>query len=620
MKLSTLSLFLFSCIVSFVAAETHTWWFETGWVNANPDGFLEKPMIGWNGTWPLPILRAKKGDTINLYLINGFTDANTTLHFHGMFQNGSSQMDGPPFVTQCPIPPGETMLYNFTLTQHGTYWYHSHTSGQYGDGMRGIFYIDDTEDYPYDYDEEVFLSVTDNYHHNSDYLNPRFLNRYNPAGAEPIPDSSLFNETRNVTWHVQPDTTYLVHIVNVGRFVSQYLYMEGHEFEIVEVDGVMVEKNATDLIYIAVAQRYSVLITTKSDTSQNYAFMNSMDQTLLDYIPADLIVNSTNWIVYDDSAELPGQYYIDDWDADFDDFFLRPLSNQTLFPDPDYVVTIDVVMDNLGNGINYAFFNNITYTPPTVPTLITALTSGEFATNELVYGTNTNSFVLQKGDIIDIVVNNQDSGKHPFHLHGHIFQLIERHPESFTDLVSFNNSDHAEWPEYPMMRDTAYVYPQSYMVLRFVADNPGVWFFHCHIEWHLDQGLAVQFVEDPMGIQADPNQALTPDYINSCQKNNISISGNAAGNSVNLLDLTGEPVQHKPLPPGFTAKGIVALVFSCIAGICGIAAIAVYGMAEIKDVEHRVARDLALDIEDEDDEDEITQAEEGSSSGGEVSK
>ncbi|KAK6202582.1 iron transport multicopper oxidase FET3 precursor [Scheffersomyces amazonensis] len=616
MKLT--SLLFISFILSLVSAETHTWYFETGWVNKNPDGFFEKPMIGFNGTWPLPILRAKKGDTINLYLINGFTDRNTTLHFHGMFQNGSSQMDGPPFVTQCPIPPGETMLYNFTLTQHGTYWYHSHTSGQYGDGMRGIFFIDDTEPYPYDYDEEVMLSISDNYHQNSDYLTPRFLSRFNPTGAEPIPDSSLFNETRNASWVVEPNKTYLVHIVNVGRFVSQYLYMEGHEFEVVEVDGVLVEKNTTDILYIAVAQRYSVLIRTKSDASQNYAFMNAFDDTLLDYIPNGLILNSTNWIVYNETAELPGEYTTD-LTQYFDDFYLRPLSNTTLYDDPDFVVTVDVVMDNLGDGVNYAFFNNVTYTAPKVPTLVTALTAGKYATNELVYGTNTGSIVLQKGDVVDIVVNNQDTGKHPFHLHGHVFQVIERHPESDTDVISFNSSDHAEWPEYPMIRDTVYVYPQAYVVLRFVADNPGIWFFHCHIEWHLDQGLAITLIEDPLGIQSNPNQALSDDFINSCTKNGIPVEGNAAANSKNFLDLTGQNVQVKPLPTGFTARGIVALVFSCIAGFLGMGAITVYGLADIKDVEHRVARDLDVDIDD-DDADGATAFEEGSSSAGEVGK
>ena len=82
------------------------------------------------------------------------------MHFHGLFQNGTASMDGVPFLTQCPIAPGSTMLYNFTVDYNvGTYWYHSHTDGQYEDGMKGLFIIKD-DSFPYDYDEELSLSLS----------------------------------------------------------------------------------------------------------------------------------------------------------------------------------------------------------------------------------------------------------------------------------------------------------------------------------------------------------------------------------------------------------------------------------------------------------------------------
>ncbi|CAX40996.1 iron transport multicopper oxidase precursor, putative [Candida dubliniensis CD36] len=602
------SLSVFSLVFLFfstlISAETHTWYFQTGWVNANPDGVLERPMIGFNGSWPLPTLRVKKGDTVNLYLINGFDDRNTSLHFHGLFQHGTNQMDGPEMVTQCPIPPGETFLYNFTVDdQVGSYWYHSHTSGQYGDGMRGVFIIDD-DDFPYDYDEEVILTLGEHYHDFSDDLHKDFMSRFNPTGAEPIPSNILFNETRNNTWKVEPGKTYFVRIINIGRFVSQYVWMEDHEFTIVEVDGIYVEKNTTDLIYITVAQRYGVLITTKNSTDKNYAFMNRVDIDMLDVIPSDLELNGTNYIEYNSDADKPEPYLLDSIDDYFDDFYLKPLSKEKLLDDADYTITLEVQMDNLGNGVNYAFFNNITYTTPKVPTLLSVLSAGDAASNELVYGTNTNSFVLQGGDVVDIVLNNLDTGKHPFHLHGHVFQLIERHEEipDTEDPVAYNSTDHADWPEYPMLRDTVYVRPQSYIVMRFKADNPGVWFFHCHIEWHLDQGLAIQLIEDPQNIQKNSSQQITDNHKQICEKVGISWEGNAAANTKDYLDLKGENVQHKRLPTGFTARGIVALVFSCIAGVLGLATIAYYGMNDIKDVEERVARDLDVDLDEEEDE------------------
>ena len=41
----------------------------------------------------------------------------TTLHFHGIFQNGTTEMDGPGQVSQCGIPPGSRFTYNFTASQ-----------------------------------------------------------------------------------------------------------------------------------------------------------------------------------------------------------------------------------------------------------------------------------------------------------------------------------------------------------------------------------------------------------------------------------------------------------------------------------------------------------------------
>ncbi|AOA62477.1 Ferro-O2-oxidoreductase [Komagataella phaffii CBS 7435] len=584
-----------------VTAKTHTWNFTTGFVNANPDGVYERDdVIGLNGQWPLPVLEADKGDRIELYLTNGFEDYNTSLHFHGLFQNGTNSMDGPELITQCPIPPGETMLYNFTVDQVGAYWYHSHTAGQYGDGMRAAFIVhdgSDDDDFPYEYDEEFTFTISEWYHESSVDLIPNFMSRFNPTGAEPIPQNFLFNDTRNFTWNVEPSKTYKVNLINVGGFVSQYLWMEDHTFKVVQVDGVYTQPNETDMIYITVAQRYTVLIETKDDTSRNYALMQRVDDTMLDVIPKDLELNGTNYIVYNESAGLPEEYKVESLDIFLDDFWLEPLEAQEAYPDPDYQIVVDVAMDNLDDGVNYAFFNNLTYVAPKVPVLGTVFSAGEDAINPLVYGSNTNSFVLEKDEVIEIVLNNLDTGKHPFHLHGHVFQTVVRGPDYGEEStpVPYNASEAHDIPENPMRRDTVYVNPQSYFVIRFKADNPGVWFFHCHIEWHLDQGLALVLIEDPLSIQSQQN--LDDNWKRMCEVNNMPYVGNAAANTENFLDLTDENVQVKNLPAGFTARGIVALVFSCIAGILGCVAIGLYGLAATDDNPVKLSQDLGIDEE-----------------------
>ena len=205
---------------------------------------------------------------------------------------------------------------------------------------------------------------------------------------------------------------------------------------------------------------------------------------------------------------------------------------------------------------------------PKVPTLYSVLTTGSAATDPIVYGTDSIPFVLKKDEIVDIVLNNDDPGKHPFHLHGHNFQVLAR-PDD--DSGHYDPNDHAAFPAVPMRRDTVVVRPNSNFVVRFKADNPGVWLFHCHIEWHMDSGLAATMIEAPLELQK--NLTIPQDHWDACDASGMMKSGNAAGNTQDFYDLTGANHMVAPLPDGFTARGIVALAFSCFAAVLGLASI-----------------------------------------------
>ncbi|TGO56440.1 hypothetical protein BOTNAR_0223g00150 [Botryotinia narcissicola] len=563
-------------------AATVTYDFNITWVRANPDGAHERPTIGINGQWPLPIMRANVGDQVIVNVDNQLGNQTTTLHFHGLFMNGSTHMDGPAQVSQCGIPSGSQFVYNFTVNQPGTYWYHSHDRGQYPDGLRAPFIVTDP-DFPYadDVDEEFVLSVSDWYHEEMQVWIPKFIGVANPTGAEPVPQAVLLNDTQNLTLSVQPGKTYLFRMVNIGAFAGQYIWFEGHNITIVEVDGVYTEKAEAESIYIAAAQRYSFLLTTKNDTSANFAFVTSMDTSLFDVIPDDLNWNGTGWLVYDDNKALPDAAFVDEYN-DFDDFNLVPYDHMALLPEPDQVISLDVVMDVLGNGKPYAFFNNITYVSPKVPTLYSVMSTGDDAANAAVYGEFTHSFVLNYQQTIEIVVNNLDSGKHPFHLHGHNFQVIQRSDEDAGTFDSTNTTE-TSFPAVPMRRDTVVLRPSGYLVLRFQSDNPGVWLFHCHIEWHVDQGLIATMIEAPLELQK--SLTIPENHIAACQARGVPFTGNAAANTEDHLDLKGANVAPGPLPAGFTAKGIVAMVFSCLAALLGLATITWYGLAEMGDAD-----------------------------------
>jgi iron transport multicopper oxidase len=164
------------------------------------------------------------------------------------------------------------------IDQPGTYWYHSHTKSQYPDGLRGPLVIHDPE-FPYkdDYDEELVMTLSDWYHDQMQDMIPPFMSKGNPTGAEPVPKAALMNETQDLKIAVQPGKTYLFRVINIGAFAGQYLWFEGHNMTVVEVDGVYTKPMETDMIYVSVAQRCSFLVTAKNDTDANYALIGSMD-------------------------------------------------------------------------------------------------------------------------------------------------------------------------------------------------------------------------------------------------------------------------------------------------------------------------------------------------------
>lgn len=576
----------------YSTAKTVTYDFNLTWVTANPDGLMERKVIGVNNQWPLPIIEVEKGDQLVVNLHNGLGDKNASIHFHGMYQNGTNEMDGPIMVTQCPIPPGADFVYNFTVNQNGTYWYHCHADYCYPDGYRQALIVHDTESYFYgQYEEEFTVTMSDWYHELIEGIAPDFLSVYNPTGAEPIPQAFLFNDTLNSNIMVKPNTTYLIRLINIGAFVAQYFYIEDHTFTIVEIDGIYTEPTEADTLYLAAAQRYAILLTTKNTMDKNYPIVTVADSALLDGIPSDLKLNQTNWLQYNADADHPQAVMTVD-DATqlnpFDDITLTPHDRMPLLPEPDYTLELSVNMENLANGAGYALLNNISYTAAKVPTIFSVMSSGDLSTNSLVYGEFTHPIVLEHNDVVQVILNNNDGGSHPFHLHGHAFQVIDRAPAygaTFYDYadgdpVPYDEANHTAFPQYPARRDVLVLPPQGYFVIRFVADNPGVWMFHCHIDWHLSQGLGLLFIEAPTQMQERLN--IPQNHYDVCKAGGIPAEGNAAANTEDYLDLKGQNKQVGWLPAGFTARGIVALVFSCVSAVVGIIFLVVYGLSDLK--------------------------------------
>lgn len=235
---------------------------------------------------------------------------------------------------------------------------------------------------------------------------------------------------------------------------------------------------------ITTAQRYSVLVRTKNTTDTNFAIVGSMDEDMFDVVPAGLNNNVTGYLVYDPEAVLPSAAQVDVYPTS-DDFDLVPVVLEAAV-DSDQTFNQDILFDNLDDGRNYAFFTGSTYKAPITPTLFTTIAAGGNTNTTLVsdptiYGDHTNTHVLGHLNMVEMVLNNQDPGKHPFHLHGHNFQVIKRSGPDEGDYDPSNTS----WsiPANPMRRDTLQLPPMGHAIIRFVRTQSNhlshTWLISC---------------------------------------------------------------------------------------------------------------------------------------------
>jgi hypothetical protein len=132
---------------------TREYWLELSDVTVAPDG-VSRSAMAVNGTIPGPTLFADWGDTVVVHVNNNLeTSQNgTSIHWHGIRQNGTNDQDGVSSITQCPTAPGQSTTYTWRATQYGSTWYHSHFALQAWQGILGGIIINGPATANYDED------------------------------------------------------------------------------------------------------------------------------------------------------------------------------------------------------------------------------------------------------------------------------------------------------------------------------------------------------------------------------------------------------------------------------------------------------------------------------------
>ncbi|KAJ7673796.1 multi-copper oxidase [Mycena polygramma] len=148
-----------------------------------------------NGRSPGPLIQANVHDRILVYVTNGLQDEGTSIHWHALPQPETPFFDGTPGISQCPIPPGATLLYNFTLGGWvGTTWWHGHNNMQHTDGLFGPLIIHHPLEHRPAYAAEHVLTLSDVYDTKAEGLLGTYLTS-NPMETvpEPVPDRAAIN-------------------------------------------------------------------------------------------------------------------------------------------------------------------------------------------------------------------------------------------------------------------------------------------------------------------------------------------------------------------------------------------------------------------------------------------
>ncbi|KAI5851628.1 Cupredoxin [Morchella snyderi] len=461
---------------------TVEYYFDLVNTTASPDGY-ERQVLLINGSFPGPTIEANWGDTVVVHVTNSLTNNGTGIHFHGIRQNYTNQMDGVPSITQCPVAPGESTTYTWRATQYGTTWYHSHFALQAWEGIFGGIIIHGPATDNYDEDAGIMF-LNDWSHQTADAL-------YNQAqtGGPPTLDNALINGTNiydtdgsRFEMEFISGTKYLIRLVN-GAIDTHFKFsIDSHNITVIAMDLVPIVPYTTQVLSIGIGQRYDIIV--EADQATADYWLRAIPQTTCS--DNDNTDNIRGIIRYDSSSTSDPSTSAYDQTDDCDDEDLTslvPYVSKTVGSQEDgddFAVTIGRV-----NNVFKWYLGGTTMAVEWADPTLLQVYNGESSWDD-------QSGVIELATADEwayFIIETTNTVPHPIHLHGHDFFILAQGTGTYADTTPTLNTAN------PPRRDVAMLPGGGYLVLAFQTDNPGAWLMHCHIGWHTSEGFALQFVE-----------------------------------------------------------------------------------------------------------------------------
>ncbi|ORY01053.1 laccase precursor [Clohesyomyces aquaticus] len=494
-------------IVSYDLSITNT--------TCNPDGNGARICLLVNNSLPGPVITANWGDTLRITVRNKMQHNGTSIHWHGLRQLNSNIQDGANGITECALAPGDAKTYQFRATEYGTSWYHSHFSGQYGDGVIGTIIINGPATANYDIDLGTY-TLSDWYYITAFQAGARAFN-FGLGGPPPTGDNILINGTNKnaqgggayskVT--LTPGKTHRLRLVNTAIDASMRVALDNHTFTVIANDFVPVVPYTTDWIQIGIGQRYDVLITANK-TARNYWFRADIEGNCqsANHGAGRAIFTYQGTTVADPTTSPPINPPVGcNNPASTPKIALNVPSAQFTSQAQTLPVAFGPVVTNNQSLVLWTINGTSMIIDPGKPTVkyVAEGNTSYPASYNVVSVPPTAQWtywIVQQAPTAPPIA-------HPIHLHGHDFFILGTGSGQFSAAnipqLSFTN---------PPRRDVAFLPGGGWLVLAYPTDNPGAWLMHCHIAFHVSMGLSVQFLERKSEITLP---APNSEWYNTCQ-------------------------------------------------------------------------------------------------------
>ncbi|QUC19070.1 uncharacterized protein UV8b_03311 [Ustilaginoidea virens] len=509
-----------------------------------PDGVLKRVYL-INGQFPGPTIEARAGDEIEITVINRVEnddDDGVVIHWHGMLMKGFNEMDGVVGVTQCRVATGETFTYRFHIhrKQHGTFWYHAHSAVKRADGLYGALIVHKpvegriahSDMALYEYDGEKLLLIGDWYHMPAEKVLAEYKD-FRSFAYEPVPDSLLINgmgsyncsnarpgrpvaciKTDRLPLQVFGNKAVRLRVVNVGASSGYSFQVENAALQLLAVDGGGAVSNATPqtstLGVLYPGERMDVLLLPQKTITDRSApstvdLKIILDPELMQLMNPALTRAQSFALEWVHCAH--GRHDRNDIRDTVDMYDLNDAQGPVLArnspvrkkPAEIALLYTSLAINSFKNDEPWGELNHSSWvwkdanTAPLLATHRTAWVNGTEQANPL-RTFNVPQFAAGQDRWLDLVINNVDDKGHPFHLHGYQFYVLgSRQDELGRSYNPFeaavNHEDKLINIDTPLIKDTVYIKPRGYVILRFRLDNPGLWLMHCHVLWHQAVGM-----------------------------------------------------------------------------------------------------------------------------------